>query len=102
MIVLLMSFLLSLAGASAVAQLSRVSARLAGPGLPEVALLRIAMKGAMVATMGAMYAGYRLTDGNPWSAILAVAAGVLVMLAIWEKRRRLLLRRRAGKAGDMR
>jgi len=95
-----MTFLLSLAAVGAIALLSRISARLAGRDLPEAALLRTAMNGALAATIGAMYAGYRLADGGPWGAILAVSAGVLVMLVIWEKRRRLLLRRRTGKTDD--
>lgn len=87
----LVTFLLSLVAVSLVALLSRVSARLAEPSLPEAALLRTAMKGATIATIIAMYAAHWLIDGNSWGAILAVSAGLLVMLVVWEKWRRLLV-----------
>jgi hypothetical protein len=97
MIMSLMTFLLSLVAVSLVALLSRFSARLAGPNLPETAVLRTAMKGATIATIIAMYAAHWLIDGNNWGAILAVSAGLLVMLVIWGKRRRLLVPRHADE-----
>lgn len=101
MIMSLMTILLSLATVSLVAVLSRISARLRGQNLSEAALLSAAMKGATMATIAAMYAAYRLTDGGGkrLAAILAISAGLLVILVIWEKRRRLLSPRRASETG---
>ena len=97
MIMSLMTFSLSFVAVSLVMLLSRLSVKLAKKDLPEAALLRTAIKGGTAATIAAMYIAYRLVDGDgkKWAAILAVSAGLLVMLVAWEKRRRLLV---AGRA----
>ncbi|WP_146745387.1 hypothetical protein [Dyella jiangningensis] len=59
------------------------------------------MKAAAAVTIVAMCVAYQLAGGNDrkWAAIVAVSGGALVMLVIWEKRRRLLIAERIRKIG---
>lgn len=94
MLIPLVTFISSFAVVSLIALAARFSARRMTPGCTETALLGTTMKAAMAASIAAMYTAHWLIDdsGYKWGAVVAVSGGLFVVIAVWEKRRRLLSR----------
>jgi hypothetical protein len=97
----LLVFVFSLTVVALVALLCRASARLAKPYSTPAELLRTPLRGATVTTVVSMYVAFRFTGAghDRVNAIIAVVAGLLVVLVIWEKRRRLMFSKQADKSG---
>ena len=95
-------FVVSLVGVTSIAMLCWASARLAKPNSTPVELLRTPLRGATVATVVSMYIAFRFTGAahDRVNAIIAIVAGLSVVLVIWDRRRRLTLSKPADKSGS--